>query len=74
MANNIDDDYSNRKMSQLASLIDENLPGGVGQYGFCLFVFGLDKPETCNYISNCNRSTTAKAIKEWLERFEHQTL
>jgi hypothetical protein len=61
-------EYSNRKMQQLANLVDENLPGGAGEFGFCLFVFGLDDPKSCNYISNCGRESIVQAVGEWLKR------
>lgn len=51
-------------MRQLADSLKDALPGK----GFALFVFEFDKPHLAHYISNAQRDTMLKALKETYHR------
>lgn len=57
-----------KSMQNLASFLSSVL----GDLGFALFTFEFNKASHANYISNAQRETMIKAIKETLVRFENQ--
>ena len=55
------------QMQAVMGALTENLPG----VGLCLFLFDQHVGQSrANYISNCERSQTLAAIKEWVARQE----
>lgn len=40
--------------------------------GFCLLVFGFDRPGIANYLSNADRDSMVQALRETADRIERQ--
>lgn len=69
--NNIQD--VERFMSGLASAMNETLEETFGQKcGFALLLFDFYKPGIGNYVSNADRTTMVKALRETADRIENR--
>jgi len=55
----------------LASATESVLPDGPSRSGHALFVLLVfDDPQLAQYVSNCDRSTMVKALRECADRLE----
>ena len=69
--NNIQD--VERFISELGSVINETLEETFGQQcGFALLLFDFYKTGIGNYISNADRTTMVKALRETADRIENR--
>ena len=66
---------SEEMMRVLAGAIDSALKDATGQrYGFALVVFEQTDTDRTNYISNCDRSEVAAALRATADRLEGGTM
>ena len=57
-------------MRHLAPMLDSTLKQLSDNLGFALFVFEFNRSGISNYISNAERSSMIKALKETIEALE----
>lgn len=66
-----DDIAVSRLLGPLAEAIQHVLDENVGdKRGFCLIAFGRDENSTTSYVSNCDRTHVAGALRELLARWD----
>lgn len=55
----------------LAEVVESILPAGPSAKGRCLFcLLVFDDPGLAQYVSNCDRSTMVRALRECADRLE----
>ena len=62
-----------RMFSGMAAMLEEVLPAGPSPKGCALFtLLVFDEPGLTQYVSNCDRSTMVRALREAADRLERQ--
>ena len=57
-------------MQAAAKAVDKTLKNNNLEAGFCVLVFGFDRPGIANYVSNADRESMIKALRETADRLE----
>jgi hypothetical protein len=61
-----------RRVRELAELLEREVPRATG-VGFALFLFNFGDGGAISYISNAQRETMVRAVREWLGRQERRS-
>ena len=59
-------EQTQRMMAQALGVLDDLFPNT----GKVVLIFGLDRPDMSNYISNCKREDMIKCLRETADRIE----
>jgi hypothetical protein len=61
-----------RRVRELAELLEREVPRTTG-VGFALFLFDFGAGGAISYISNAQRETMVRTVREWLARQERRS-